>query len=117
MSSSAPDGDIARKDSGNATHDELPKTLYTDTVAVVDHAAERSLCFKFDIRILPVLAVMCTSAAHPLVVFSADRQTYLSLLIRAILATLRPITLATVSSSSCFGALLRRASFSSVANE
>lgn len=32
-----------------------------ETAHVVDSAAERSLCFKFDIRILPVLAVMCRS--------------------------------------------------------
>lgn len=31
----------------------------TETARVVDRAAERSLCFKFDVRILPVLAVMC----------------------------------------------------------
>ncbi len=30
-----------------------------DTARVLDHAAERRLCRKFDIRILPVLAVMC----------------------------------------------------------
>ncbi|EQL02944.1 Major facilitator superfamily transporter [Ophiocordyceps sinensis CO18] len=30
----------------------------TETARVVDRAAERSLCFKFDVRILPVLAVM-----------------------------------------------------------
>jgi hypothetical protein len=28
------------------------------TTRVYDHAAERALCFKFDIRILPVLALM-----------------------------------------------------------
>ncbi|PNY25601.1 transporter [Tolypocladium capitatum] len=31
---------------------------FVETARVVDHAAERSLCFKFDLRILPVLAVM-----------------------------------------------------------
>lgn len=30
-----------------------------DTARVQDHAAEVRLCRKFDIRILPVLAVMC----------------------------------------------------------
>lgn len=30
-----------------------------ETARVVDHDAERKLCFKFDIRILPVLAIMC----------------------------------------------------------
>lgn len=37
-----------------------------ETARVVDHPAERALCFKFDIRILPVLALMCKStyASH-----------------------------------------------------
>ncbi|KAK2602034.1 hypothetical protein QQS21_004461 [Conoideocrella luteorostrata] len=40
-------------------HDECPKdALYDDTTRVVDHAAERSLCFKFDVRLMPVLAIM-----------------------------------------------------------
>lgn len=30
-----------------------------DTARVVDHVAERALCRKFDIRLMPVLAVMC----------------------------------------------------------
>ncbi|KAM4062742.1 major facilitator superfamily protein [Hirsutella rhossiliensis] len=30
----------------------------TETARVIDHAAERSLCLKFDVRILPVLAIM-----------------------------------------------------------
>lgn len=30
-----------------------------ETARVVDHVAERKLCRKFDIRLLPVLAVMC----------------------------------------------------------
>lgn len=29
------------------------------TARVQDHPAERALCWKFDIRILPVLAIMC----------------------------------------------------------
>lgn len=33
-----------------------------ETARVVDHPAERALCFKFDIRILPVLAIMCKSS-------------------------------------------------------
>lgn len=32
--------------------------VLTETARVVDHAAERRLCFKFDMRILPMLAVM-----------------------------------------------------------
>ena len=31
-----------------------------ETARVTDHQSERSLCFKLDIRLLPVLAVMCT---------------------------------------------------------
>lgn len=30
-----------------------------DVVRVVDHKAERALCRKFDVRLLPVLAFMC----------------------------------------------------------
>ncbi|KID78197.1 uncharacterized protein G6M90_00g040020 [Metarhizium brunneum] len=36
----------------------LKNNVFSDCTAVVDHAAERSLCFKFDFRILPVLVVM-----------------------------------------------------------
>lgn len=32
-----------------------------DVVRVVDHKAERALCRRFDLRLLPVLAVMCES--------------------------------------------------------
>lgn len=32
-----------------------------ETARVVDHAAERRLCRKFDVRLMPVLAIMCTS--------------------------------------------------------
>lgn len=35
----------------------------TETARVIDGAAERSLCFQLDVRILPVLAVMCMSVA------------------------------------------------------
>lgn len=30
-----------------------------DVADIVDHGAERALCRRFDIRILPMLAVMC----------------------------------------------------------
>lgn len=30
-----------------------------DTARVLDHKAERSLALKFDIRLMPVLAIMC----------------------------------------------------------
>jgi len=45
---------------------------------VVDHKAERRLCRRFDLRILPILAVMCMSAVNimlVLVLFS-DSITY-----------------------------------------
>jgi hypothetical protein len=53
------------KDMG--TNDHLDKIesqkegFVEETARVVDHPAERALCFKFDIRILPVLAIMCKS--------------------------------------------------------
>lgn len=34
-----------------------------ETAEVIDHKAERRLCLRFDIRILPVLAVMCECSA------------------------------------------------------
>ncbi len=46
-----------------------------ETARIVDHAAERALCRKFDFRLLPVLALMCKSTfvwplnmcnAHPI---------------------------------------------------
>ncbi|OAQ73671.1 MFS transporter [Pochonia chlamydosporia 170] len=55
----APSKDVEAVGKDVHEHEECPKdNLYNDSTAVVDHAAERSLCFKFDIRILPVLAVM-----------------------------------------------------------
>lgn len=30
-----------------------------ETARVLDHKAERALCFKLDIRLMPVLAIMC----------------------------------------------------------
>lgn len=32
-----------------------------ETARVLDHKAERSLCWKLDIRLMPVLAIMCES--------------------------------------------------------
>lgn len=34
---------------------------FNETARILDHKAERALCRKFDFRILPVLAIMCTS--------------------------------------------------------
>jgi hypothetical protein len=39
--------------------DNAPSLHEGDTARVIDHQAERKLCRKFDVRILPVLAVMC----------------------------------------------------------
>lgn len=36
-----------------------------ETAHVTDHDAERKLCFKFDVRLLPVLAVMCAYTKPP----------------------------------------------------
>lgn len=33
-----------------------------DVVRVIDHKAERALCRKFDLRLLPILAFMCMYA-------------------------------------------------------
>lgn len=40
--------------------DTLPDVSEGETARVVDHIAERQLCRKFDVRLMPVLAVMCT---------------------------------------------------------
>lgn len=66
----------------NVSHDEAvgdvnseagPPTksiaLPGDTARVLDHEAERKLCWKFDIRILPVLAVMCKHPNLPEITF------------------------------------------------
>ena len=34
--------------------------LVDEITRVVDHKAERRLCRRFDIRLLPILAIMCT---------------------------------------------------------
>lgn len=36
--------------------------IVDEATRVVDHKAERRLCRRFDLRLLPILAVMCTSA-------------------------------------------------------
>lgn len=37
------------------------KSSFPETARVIDHEAERALCRKFDFRLLPILAFMCTS--------------------------------------------------------
>ncbi|KAK5995338.1 putative transporter [Cladobotryum mycophilum] len=64
MASRATDVETAKDPSASHLQDPLDQVdshkdgLIETTARVVDHPAERSLCFKFDIRILPVLAFM-----------------------------------------------------------
>jgi hypothetical protein len=53
--SDAEQGDL--RDGPGAVDTE--KGEVAETARVIDHAAERRLCRKFDLRILPVLAIMC----------------------------------------------------------
>lgn len=57
------------KDMGTNDHldqvESQKEGFIEETARVVDHPAERALCFKFDIRILPVLAIMCKSSLPP----------------------------------------------------
>lgn len=47
-------------------NDDVSKTMgQAETARVLDKAAERRLCFKFDVRLLPVLALMCKSCRLP----------------------------------------------------
>lgn len=58
MSDSIQDKNL--QETGVAVGDVVGKDLASaDTARVVDPVAERRLCRKFDIRLLPVLAVMC----------------------------------------------------------
>ena len=44
------------------TNDDVEKpTAQSETARVLNKAAERRLCLKFDIRLMPVLALMCKS--------------------------------------------------------
>lgn len=69
-------------------HDEYAKNEPCDdtsraAAAAVDQAAERSLCFKFDVRLMPVLSIMCKFASLnalgtrrcKLMLRNVDRQT------------------------------------------
>lgn len=44
-----------------ASHYTTETGIIEDVVRVTDHQAERQLCRKFDLRLLPVLALMCRS--------------------------------------------------------
>lgn len=53
----------SKVDAGNVVMDEnvgKPAAL-GETARVLDKAAERRLCLKFDVRLMPVLALMCKS--------------------------------------------------------
>jgi hypothetical protein len=39
--------------------DTFAEGTQEETARVVDHIAERQLCRKFDVRLMPVLAIMC----------------------------------------------------------
>lgn len=65
MATTHPQEDVERatKDDGGGNDlrevDSPKDGAIASTARVMDHPAERSLCFKFDVRILPVLAIMC----------------------------------------------------------
>lgn len=51
--------DVARRDKKSTDDVESTREdIAEDTVRVIDSAAERALCRKFDFRLLPVLALM-----------------------------------------------------------
>lgn len=41
------------------SHDSSAPGVVEDVVQVVDHRVERALCRRFDLRLLPILALMC----------------------------------------------------------
>jgi len=43
----------------NSHDSETVPGVVEDVVQVVDHQAERALCRRFDLRLLPILALMC----------------------------------------------------------
>ncbi|MBE3042570.1 hypothetical protein IMZ48_08335 [Candidatus Bathyarchaeota archaeon] len=56
----------SKDDKANVVMDDnVSKTVATgqefETARVLDKAAERRLCLKFDIRLMPVLSLMCKS--------------------------------------------------------
>lgn len=69
MTSTLPKADVeqatkdGRRGSDLAQVDSHKGGVIADTARVLDHPAERSLALKFDVRILPVLAIMCKSIA------------------------------------------------------
>lgn len=57
---STEDESIHERGDNLKSYDSAPGVV-EDVVRVVDHKAERALCRRFDLRLLPVLAVMCES--------------------------------------------------------
>lgn len=52
-----------KDDKENGSINDVPvDTEVAETARVVDRIAERQLCRKFDVRLMPVLAIMCKSA-------------------------------------------------------
>lgn len=51
----------SKEEKENVVMDEgVPKAAdQAHTAHVLDKVAERRLCFKFDVRLMPVLAIMC----------------------------------------------------------
>lgn len=50
-------GDIERTTAADPDDENLK--VEEETARVIDHVAERRLCRKFDVRLMPVLAIMC----------------------------------------------------------
>lgn len=48
-----------KDDKDNAIIDDTDAVVEEETARVVDKIAERQLCRKFDVRLMPVLAIMC----------------------------------------------------------
>ena len=47
------------KDNAHIDDTVAEAPVEAETARVVDKAAERKLCLKFDLRLMPVLAIMC----------------------------------------------------------
>ena len=62
----APSDDVSKDavayEEANKVESDAPRPEWKeheDTARVLDHKAERALCWKLDIRLMPVLAIMC----------------------------------------------------------
>lgn len=76
------DGDSLRKDTLSALGDKVAETASHDvgedeTPYVVDKTAERALTRKFDLRLMPVLAIMVRRISnHPVVCHCVTCEQY-----------------------------------------